>query len=74
MSKRDFLKKCASLVGGATLLGGAVAQGGNVNADLYKDMLNESWSYFFARMFLFARLFPTWKGSIEKKKIGRAHV
>ena len=71
MSKRDFLKKGASLVGGATLLGGAFAQSGNVNADVYKDMLDASWKYTFAKILAFFWM-TSWKKSIEKETKGKA--
>ena len=66
MSKRDFLKKGASLIGGATLLGSAFAQSGNVNADVYKDMLDASWKYTFAKILAFFWL-TSWQKNIEKE-------
>jgi|GEM_PF-4326184 len=71
MSKRDFLRKSASLIGGATLLGSAFAQSGNVNADVYKDMLDASWKYTFAKVLAFFWM-TSWKKSIEKKTKGKA--
>ena len=70
MSKRSFLRKGASLVGGGALLSSAFMPGSSAGAitqdEMVKNILKDSWKYFFARMIAKVGI-KFWMRKIEKE-------